>query len=68
MSSNTKSIPTRPMIGGNVNQLSEKERDEYFRYKAYKYHMKCQHKLKEFQTQGKSIPTGFESYLQPFQG
>jgi len=42
--------------------------EEYYRYKARKYHYKCQTKLKEMQSQGKSVPSGYEKYLGPFEG
>jgi hypothetical protein len=41
--------------------------EAHYKYKAEKYHYKIQQKLKEMQAKGKSIPEGYERYLQPFQ-
>lgn len=40
--------------------------EELYKYKAKKYHYKIQHKLKEMQSAGKTIPEGYEQYLLPF--
>jgi hypothetical protein len=37
------------------------------KYKAAKYHYKIQEKLKkDYVSQHKTVPTGYEEYLQPF--
>jgi hypothetical protein len=53
------------MKGGNYPSLDENP-EEYYKYKAEKYHYKCQKKLKEMMAQGKTCPAGYEIYLQPF--
>lgn len=56
------------MRGGNLpgsNTRFDNEEDLLL-YKAKKYHYKCQAKLKEMMSQGKSCPAGYEKYLQPF--
>jgi hypothetical protein len=57
--------PTRTMIGGADDE-------EHYRYKAKKYHYKCQAKLLDMKRQAQSrgqmwaCPSGFEKYLNPF--
>jgi hypothetical protein len=42
---------------------------EMMRHKAMKYHYKIQNLLNEkYVLQGVAVPTGYEKYLQPFQG
>lgn len=53
--------------GGNMPNQGDNN-DAYYQYKAKKYHYKCQMKLKEMQSQGKSVPSGYEKYLKPFEG
>jgi len=65
MSSNARSNKTSNMKGGNNPQLGT---EEYYKYKAKKYHYKCQQKLRAMMADGKPCPAGYESYLQPFQG
>jgi hypothetical protein len=59
--------PKSAMKGGNVLNESN-DNNDYYQYKAKKYHYKCQMKLKEMQSQGKSVPSGYEKYLKPFTG
>jgi hypothetical protein len=40
--------------------------EEYFEYKARKYHYKCQQKLKELMQNGGRCPAGYEKYLKPY--
>lgn len=41
--------------------------DNYYRYKAEKYHYKIQQKLKkDFVANNKPIPNGYEQYMKPF--
>lgn len=75
MSSHPRFNKTSKMTGGNyfsnnVHQdPNEPDKNEdYYRYKAKKYHYKCQQKLRAMMADGKPCPAGYESYLRPFQG
>lgn len=64
MSSNgVATVTAKPVFGGNGAN-----NEEYYRYKARKYHYKCQNKLKLMQTAGKVVPQEYEQYLRPFEG
>lgn len=66
---NTRYNTYQQSRGGSLfSKPKEDDKDEdTYRYKAKKYHYKIQHKLKQMQSEGKSIPQGYEIYLQPFQ-
>jgi len=49
-------------------QRGGQEEEEFYRYKARKYHYKIQHKLKEIMQSGGSCPAGYADYLKPFNG
>jgi len=53
--------------GGHTAQHGGAE-EEFYRYKARKYHYKIQHKLKEIMQSGGSCPAGYADYLKPFNG
>jgi len=53
-------------LNGGHNENQPMHDDEYYLYKAKKYHYKNQACLKGMMAQGKSCPSGFEKYLQPF--
>jgi uncharacterized protein YukJ len=62
--------------GGSFSNASKDGDEELYKYKAKKYHHKIQSKLGELkhsfeqQNPGKSwvCPSGYDKYLQPFQG
>jgi hypothetical protein len=54
--------------GGQIAQHGGGDDDEFYRYKARKYHYKIQHKLKEIMQSGGSCPAGYADYLKPFNG
>jgi len=58
---------TTNMKGGNYPSR-DVDPEAFYRYKAEKYHYKCQKKVREIMAGGKQCPAGYESYLQPFQG
>lgn len=53
-----------PSQSANLQQGS----DEWYRYKARKYHMKIQQKVKQMQANGEHVDEKYMKYLQPFQG
>jgi hypothetical protein len=61
------------MVGGNVNSMAvahpslNTKDDGYYRYKARKYHMKIQQKLKKMMFEGQACPAGYEKYLGSFE-
>ncbi len=63
-----------PMLGGAstlnnngiVGHQYEPESDDYYEYKARKYHTKIQVKLRQMMNEGKQCPVGYEKYLEPF--
>lgn len=63
----TDNIGTTNMKGGNYPSR-DVDPDGFYRYKAEKYHYKCQRKVREIMNQGKPCPAGYETYLQPFRG
>jgi hypothetical protein len=60
MSSNT-------LVSANKSTQNFANNEEMFRYKAKKYHYKCQAKLAELQAANKPVPAGYEKYLKPFE-
>lgn len=53
--------------GGFANQGGFASENDMYRYKAMKYHMKIQQKLKEMIANGQRVPAGYEGYLKPFE-
>ena len=45
---------------------AKNEDQDFYKYKAKKYHYKIQQKLKEMRSQGKTFPVEYEQYLKPF--
>lgn len=59
---NNTTFQNNELIGGRF-----KTTDEMYNYKAFKYHMKIQDKLKrEYVGKGLPIPSGYEEYLGPY--
>lgn len=53
--------------GGNtVNNTQNIDQEALYKYKAKKYHYKIQQALKQMLANGKSVPDGYDKYLQPF--
>lgn len=48
-------------IGNNMNRD-----EEFYKYKARKYHYKIQSTLKKMMSEGKAIPDGYHAYLNNF--
>ena len=44
----------------------DNKKDEYYLYKAKKYHHKIKKKLLNMQKEGKTIPDAYKHYLQDF--
>lgn len=70
----SRSVRTKNMNGGSIFESAPAVNaniqggDALFAHKARKYHYKIQKVLKDqFQNQGRSIPSGYESYLGEFQ-
>ena len=68
MNSNTIVKSDSQLKGGftTVSNARFNNEDDLLLYKAKKYHYKCQARLKERMSQGKTCPQGYEKYLQPF--
>ena len=59
------------MLPYNMTQQgggSAENQDEYFDYKARKYHHKNQQLCRQIIARGGSVPTQYEKYLLPFSG
>ena len=51
----------------NQNNNNQIGGEDFYLYKAMKYHMKIQNKLnQDYVSKGLSVPAGYEKYLQPF--
>lgn len=51
----------------NQSNFNQNGGEDHYLYKAMKYHMKIQMKLKQdYVNKGLSVPSGYEKYLQPF--
>lgn len=53
--------------GGSSNSIQSQMHDnDYYKYKAMKYHYKIQNVLKKMMADGKSIPDEYMQYLNDF--
>lgn len=55
-------INTKQLTGGSAGLTG----DELYKYKAKKYYIKTQQKLKEIMLNGGQCPAGYEMYLKPY--